>query len=162
MRYFLLVLLFALVGCRIVAWGTVYSALSPDGNAELQVREKGCFADCAVQIAVKRGWRTEQIARNSDCWITFVHAAWEGDIVSVFVDGGYCGQIKVAFDTKSHSPVDFRSTEKWLSNSIIRAYGVTRQELQSNKGDVFLWATYPGDGEPRRSMDEFRRRHPGL
>ena len=162
MRYVLVVLLFALVGCRIVAWGTVYSAISPDGNAELQVQEKACVTLCAVQIVVKRGWRTEQIAWRSDCVIDFVYAEWKGNTVTAFVDGSTCGQIKVAYDTDSHRPVDFKSTEEWLSESIIHAYTVTPQELQANNGNVFVWATYPCDGKPRRSMDEFRRRHPGL
>ena|SRR2546425_5982544 len=162
MRCALVLLLLALVSCRgIVTWGTVYSSVSRNGEVELLVQEKGCFADCAVQVIVKRGWRTEQIAWKSDCVINFAHADWAGNIVAVFVDGGSCGQIKAAYDISSRRAVDFRSTERWLSNSIIKAYGVTPQELQTDNGDVFAWATYPGDGNPRRSMDEFRRRYPG-
>ena len=76
-------------------------------------------------------------------------------------DGGYCGQIKVAYDTSSRRSVDFGSAETWLSSSIIKSYGVSAQELRSSRGDVFMWATYPGDGNPRRSRDEFRKRYPG-
>ena len=162
MRYLLVVLLFTQMGCRIVTWGTVYAALSPDAEAELQVQEKACFEHCELQIVVKRSWSTEQLAWRSDCVIDFAHAAWEGPIVSVFVDGASCGQMKVAFDTNSHRSVDFKSTEKWLGNSISQAYGVTPQELESNHGNVFIWATYPCDGHPWRSTDEFRKRHPGL
>jgi len=143
MRCALVLLLLAFVGCRgIVTWGTVYSSASRNGEVELLVQEKGCFADCAVQVIVKRGWRTELIAWKSDCVINFAHADWAGNIVAVFVDGGPCGQIKAAYDTSSRD-------------------GVTPRELQADNGDVFAWATNPGDGNPRRSMDDFRRRYPG-
>ena len=111
---------------------TKTSSASRNGEVELLVQEKGCFADCAVQVIVKRGWRTEQIAWKSDCVINFAHADWAGNIVAVFVDGGYCGQIKAAYDTSSRRAVDFRSTERRLSNSIIKAYRVTPQELQTD------------------------------
>ena len=81
--------------------------------------------------------------------------------MSVFVDGGYCGPIKVAYDTTSQRNVDFEMTEQWLKPAIIKACGVTSDELQANGGDVLVWATYPGDGNQRRSMDEFHRRYPG-
>ena len=68
---------------------TKTSSASRNGEVELLVQEKGCFADCAVQVIVKRGWRTEQIAWRSDCVINFAHADWAGNIVAVFVDGGY-------------------------------------------------------------------------
>jgi hypothetical protein len=162
MRYAVALLLLGLFGCRgIVIWGTVYSAASRDGSAQVLVQEKGCFADCAVQIVVKRGWHSEQIAWRSDCYITFAHAEWLGDVVAVFVDGTYCGQIRVAYDSRLRRSIDFKSAEDRLRSSIVRAYNVTAQELDANSGDVFRWATYPGDGNPRRSKDEFHKRYPG-
>jgi hypothetical protein len=140
----------------------VYSVGAPDGKTQLLVQEKGCFADCAVQVVVKRTWAAGQIAWKSDCIVNFAHAEWSGNVVAVFVDGGYCGPIKVAYDTTLRRTVDFKMAEDWLKSSIIKAYRVTPNELMANDGDVLLWATYPGDGNPRRSKDEFQRRYPGL
>jgi hypothetical protein len=163
MRYALAILLFAAIGCRggILFWGTVYSSKSPDRSAELFVQERGCLADCAVQIVVKRGWHTDRIAWKSDCVIEFAHAEWVGDTVAVFVDGGYCGQIRAAYNTRSRKAVDFKSAEQALRASITKAYRVTSSELEASNGDVFRWATYPGDGQPHRSMVEFRKQFPG-
>src|SRR5690242_4649030 len=81
MRYTLLFLLLASVGCGgIVTWGTVYSSQSRDGRGELRVDERGCFADCAVRVVIKRGWGTQQIAAKSDCVINFAHAEWAGSV----------------------------------------------------------------------------------
>jgi hypothetical protein len=163
MRWLLAVGALTLTSCRgIVAWGTVYNSVSPDGALELVVQEKGCFADCALRVGLKRGWHTEQIAWKSDCVVNFAHAEWSGTTVATFVDGGYCGDIRVAYDMKARRLVDFTSAEPWLRDSIIKAYGVTHIELQQNRGDIFAWATYPGDGSPRRSMEEFHKRFPGL
>lgn len=134
--------------------------VTSDGEAQVLVQEKGCFADCAVQVVVKRGWSAEQIAWKSDCIINFAHAEWSGGVVAVFVDRGYCGPIRVTYDRTSRRSVDFKMTEQWIKPSIIKAYGVTSDELLANGGDVLVWATYPGDGNPRRSMDEFHRRYP--
>jgi len=161
MRCIPLMLALMSVSCRgITTWGTVYKSVSPDKKSELLVQETACFADCALRVVLKRGWHTERIASKSDCVVNFAHAEWSGSNVAAFVDGSYCGDIRVAYDTKAGRLVDFRSAEPWLRRSIIKAYGVTDSELQSNKGDAFVWATYPGDGHPRRSMDEFRKRFP--
>jgi hypothetical protein len=152
---------FTSVSCRgILTWATVYESVAPDGAAKLQVQVTGCFADCAVRVVVKRGWRTEKIATGNDCVVNFAHAEWEGDTVAAFVDGAYCGPIQVAYDLRERRAVDFRAAEPWLRSSIVRSYGVTADELSANQGDVLQWATYPGDGRPRRSSDEFRKRFP--
>ena len=109
---------------------------------------------------LKSGWHTDTLASKTDCFVYFAHAEWSGTTVAAFVDGFYCGDIRVAYDMKARRLVDFRSAEAWLRGSMIKAYGVTDSELQSNKGDVFVWATYPGDGNPRRSKDEFHKRFP--
>jgi hypothetical protein len=161
MRWLLVVMVLISTSCRgIVAWGTVYSSVSPDKTSELLVQETGCFADCALRVVFKRGWHTERIATKTDCVVNFAHAEWSGNTVAAFVDGFYCGDIRVAYDIKARRVIDFRSAEPWLRSSIIKAYRVTDSELQSNRGDVFVWATYPGDGNPRRSMDEFHQRFP--
>jgi hypothetical protein len=61
-------------------------------------------------------------------------ALWES-----FVDGTYCGQLRVAYDFSSHRIVDYRTVEPALRESIIREYGVTAEELKANCGDVFKW-----------------------
>lgn len=161
MRYAAVLVFLMLAGCRgIVTWGTLYTSESGDKSATVAVQETNCFGDCEVRIVVKRGWHSNEIASKADCSINFAHAEWAGDTVSIFVDDLYCGQTRVAFNTRSGQIVDFRSTESWLGNSIIKAYAVTAAELQTNGGDVFRWATYPGDGRPRRSMEDFHRQHP--
>jgi len=110
-------------------------------------------------VVVSRGWPTEEIiAGGNDCVIRFAHAAWSGTRVAVFVDGSYCQTIKVAYDTASNRQFTFQHAEPWLREAIIGEYAVTPEELKGNGGDVLAWATYPGDGRPRRSSDEFRRR----
>ena len=161
MRCVPLILALMSTSCRgIVTWGTVYKSVSPDKKSELLVQEMACFADCVLRVVLKRGWHTEQIANKSDCFVNFAHAEWSGSTVAAFVDGFYCGDIRVAYDMKAGRVVDFKSAEPWLRRSIIKAYAVTDSELQSNKGDAFVWAMYPGDGNSRRSMDEFRKRFP--
>jgi hypothetical protein len=91
--------------------------------------------------------------------VNFVHTAWLGSKVGVFVDGGYCGPIKVAYDVTAKRSIPFSDIEKDLRYSIIAEYGVTHKELEENGGDVLKWATYPGDGQSRRSMLLFRERH---
>lgn len=115
-----------------------------------------------MRIVVQQGWRSDQIARREDCIVNFAHANWSGPLVAVFVDGGYCGQFKVAYDVHLRGQVDFALVAGRLRESIVKAYGVTPAELAANDGDVFQWATYPGDGVPRRSTQEFHRRFPGI
>jgi hypothetical protein len=159
MRYVLVLLLLTIAGCGgVFTWRTVHSSVSRDGSAEIRVQESSCFADCAVRIVVTRGWYEEQIADGSDCIINFAHAEWFGSVVAVFVDGGHCGPIKAAYDITSNRRVDFKSAEVWLKPAIVKAYKVRTEELQANDGDVFKWATYPGDGRPHRAKHEFRQR----
>ena len=82
----------------------------------------------------------------------------ERGLVAVFADALWCGQIKVAYDTTAGRALDFKTTEPWLGEAIVDSYGVSADELAANGGDVLKWATYPGDGRFRRSMNEFRRR----
>ncbi|MEP7364283.1 MAG: hypothetical protein ABI972_13600 [Acidobacteriota bacterium] len=153
-------MLVSLTGCSgIVTWRTAYSSAPSYRHDELLVQETNCFpADCEVQVVVQRGWQSQQIAHEFDCVIHFAHAAWSGSVVAVFVDGFYCGQIKVAYDTETKRKVDFESAQAWLKPAIVEAYNVTAEELKANDGDVFKWATYPGDGESRRSVREFGSR----
>ena len=89
----------------------------------------------------------------------FAHAAWSGTRVAVFVDGSYCGPILAAVDVESGKPIDYETAKAWLAQSIIESYAVSPDEMKAFGGDVFKWATYPGDGRLRRSTVEFRRRH---
>lgn len=97
--------------------------------------------------------------RKTRCVVFFAHAAWSGSVVVVFVDGGYCGQFRVAYDFTSDRLVDFKTAEPALRETIIRDYGVTAEELKSNSGDVLKWATYPGRC-CSRAVDDFRKRFP--
>ena len=158
MRFVLGLLVLTLHGCGgVLTWETVYSSASSDRHAELRVQRTNCFGDCEVQIVVVRGWREQQIAHRFDCAVQFAHASWSGSVVAVFVDGSFCGQIKVAYDTATQRTVDFESASSWLKPAIIHAYRVTADELQANKGDVFLWATDPADRR-HRAAHEFRAR----
>jgi hypothetical protein len=80
--------------------------------------------------------------------------------VAIFVDGGYCGLIKRAYDTASGRSIDFATGEGALRMAIMKSYAVSPVELAANNGDVFAWATYPGNGGPHRSRSEFLRRYP--
>lgn len=141
-------------------WKTLYSDRSADGK-EVKVQEAACFADCAVRVVAIADGQSTPIIHASQCVVNFAHAIWIGPVVGIFVDGGTCGPIRVAYDTSSGRSVPFTNVERALAESIIRAYAVTPAELKSAGGDVFVWATYPQNGKPRRSMDEFRKRHGG-
>jgi hypothetical protein len=159
-RWAAALLLVMLTGCAgILTWKTVYSSASPDRKASLRVEERACFADCALQIAVNRGWSSARIAQKTDCVVFFAHAAWSGSVVAVFVDGVYCGQIRAAYDFASNRVIDFKAAEPWLREAIIRDYGVTAEELKANSGDVFKWATYNNQC-CNRAVDDFRKRSP--
>jgi hypothetical protein len=149
-----------LFGCGgTLSWAPVCSFSAPNGKSEVRIEVKNCLADCDVQVLVKRGWHSDRIAWKSDCSVNFAHASWSGSRVGVFVDGGYCGPIKAAFDTELRHAIEFKMIKDELRNAIINSYRVTPEELLANEGDVFAWSTYPGDGKPRRSMEEFRKRY---
>jgi hypothetical protein len=150
----------ALSGCGVVTWRDVYCANQPHGNARACVSQKCGFADCSVRIKIDQGWRSAQIGYRRGCTLNFAEASWVGPIVGVFVDGGYCQQIEAAYDVESNRTVPFSMAERAVRAAIARDYGVAPGELKAASGDVLTWATYPGDGNPRRSKDEFSRRYP--
>ena len=136
-----------------------YTFLAPDQRSEIRIEQYDCgFADCAIRVVLKHGWRYAYLANRSDCSLNFAHATWQEGKVSVFVDGAYCGQIKTAFDIANWSNLNFTATEAWMRAAIVDHYSVTPLELQASEGDVFRRATYPGDGKPRRSVQEFQKR----
>jgi hypothetical protein len=150
----------ALSGCGVVTWKEVYCANQPHGNARACVAQKCGFADCSVRIKVDQGWRSAQISYRRGCTLNFAQASWVGPVVGVFVDGGYCQQIEAAYDVESNRAVPFSAAEVAVRSAVVREYGVGPGELKASGGDVLAWATYPGDGSPRRSKDEFSRRYP--
>jgi hypothetical protein len=156
----LLIPLTLLAGCLSLSSGhPTYTFPSPDQRSEIRIEQYNCgFADCAIRVVLKRGWRYAYLTDRSDCALNFAHAAWHEAKVSVFVDGGHCGAIKTAFDIANWSNLSFSATEEWMREAVIADYAVSPEELQANQSDVFKWATYPGDGKPRRSVQEFQKR----
>lgn len=160
MRIIAIVLLLGLSACSgISTWKTVYSSVSPDRKESIRVEETNCFSDCTVRVVVSNGQETKTIAKKLDCAVFFAHAAWSGSLVAVFVDGVYCGDIRIAYDLASNRALDFRVAQGWLGEAIIREYAITPDELRANGDDVFKWATYPGHC-CSRAVDEFRKRFP--
>ena len=149
-------LLVVLAGCAPGSWTTLYSLPSPDGKARVLVEERNCFGDCGVQVVVESGWRKRRIAEGNDCHVAFAHAAWSGSVVSVYVNGTYCGIIAAAYDTHSEKLVDFQLTEVWLGKDIVSSYRITDWELQRHVGDVWRWVQ---DKDFPRASGEFGRRH---
>lgn len=145
--------------CGIVLWRNVYWSRSSSGREELRVQEAACFADCMIRIVVTHGSQSQQLAVKRDCSINFADAVWSGPRVAVFVDAGYCGTLKVAYDTSSGRPVNFDLMQQLLRAAIVKDYGVTPDELRVDGGDVFSWATYRYDGNARRSLAAFRMRY---
>lgn len=137
----------------------VYTSEAPDGVRKVMVKELACFGDCVVHVVLAGKWRNTTIASASDCWVQFAHAAWQGSVVSVFVDGLWCGKIRVAYDTGTGKKVDFAGTEEWLRRDIVSAYAITAKELSEKNGDVLAWVTYDGDGKARRATKEFYARY---
>lgn len=133
----------------------LYTSVAPDGARKVFVEERSGFGDSAVTVLVDR----TPIGGGNDCSVQFAHAAWKGTVVSVFVDGLWCGKIRLAYDTATGKHVDFASTEEWLCRDIVAAYQITPQELATKNGDVLAWVTYDGRGYARRGTEEFRFRH---
>jgi hypothetical protein len=115
------------------------------------------LGDCSLRIVVEQGLRSEQIAYRRGCVLNFAEASWTGSVVAIFVDGGYCQQIEVAYDVALHRTVTVSTFEPALRSAIVEDYRVDPSELRAAGGDVFQWATYPGDGNPHRSKDVVRR-----
>jgi hypothetical protein len=157
---FAVVMLATLSGCGIVTWRGVYCSNQAHGNARTCVEEKCGLGDCSLRIVVEQGLRSEQIAYRRGCVLNFAEASWTGSVVAIFVDGGYCQQIEVAYDVALHRTVTVSTFEPALRSAIVEDYRVDPSELRAAGGDVFQWATYPGDGNPHRSKDEFVRRYP--
>ena len=158
MRLAACLLFLVLGGCSALV-APMYTSAAPDGVRKVMVKESWCFADCAVDVVLAGKWINRTIASKSDCLVEFAHAAWKGTVVSVFVDGLWCGKIRVAYDTATGKPVDFASTEDWLRRDIVSAYKITPQELATKDGNVLAWVTYDGDGKARRATREFQARH---
>lgn len=159
MRHALLLYLLLACGCGVLLWDSVYRSDAPDGKSTLQLQVRSCGPDCEIRIVVGQWWRTTEIARRGDCVLEFAHVAWLGSVVSVFVDGVTCGQLRAAYDVAAERAVPFEETESWLADSIVKEYSVTNEEIEANAGDVFKWASYFGNERPRRSHREFRRRY---
>jgi hypothetical protein len=128
------------------------------GCSEIEVQETACFADCAVRVVLRDGWRSTTIASASDCWISFAQAAWSGPIVGVFVDGRICGQIKAAYSVQSRVGVQFEAAEDAVRMAIVREYSVQPHELAKAHNDPLVWATYD-QFEEGRAAGEFRKHH---
>jgi hypothetical protein len=156
---FAIVMLAALSSCGIVTWREVYCSNQAHGNARVCVEQKCGMADCSLRIVVDQGSRSEQIAYRRGCIINFAEASWTGSVVAIFVDGGYCQQIKAAYDVGAQRVVPVSTFEPALRSAIVDDYRVDLSELRAAGGDAFRWATYPGDGNPHRSKDEFARRY---
>jgi hypothetical protein len=157
---FAVVTLTVLSGCGIVTWQGVYCSNQTHGNARVCVEQKCGLGDCSLRIVVAQGSRHEQIAYRRGCVLNFAEAYWTGSVVATFVDGGYCQQMKAAYDVALQRTVPVSTFEPGLRSAIVEDYRVDSSELRAAGGDVFRWATYPGDGNPRRSTDEFARRYP--
>jgi hypothetical protein len=157
----LTVTVIALLSYYAFYWSTVYASTSSDGARRIEVQKAACIADCVVRVILKEGWRTTTIASGSDCWLSFVQAAWSSPIVGVFVDGRICGQMKVAYDIEARRSVPFTKIESALGNAIVRGYSVTTDELVKVHGDPLVWATYDQQEPPSRALADFRRRYGG-
>jgi hypothetical protein len=149
-----------LSGCGVLGWREVYSSRRPGGRTQITVEEKCGLADCSMRMILVENRHSVQLDYRRGCNINFVHAAWLGPVVGVFVDGGTCQQIKIAYDTVARTTVPFTNVEEALRAAITAEYAPDGAELRSAGGDIFQWATYPGDGSRRRSIEEFRKRHP--
>lgn len=149
-----------LAGCSVLGWREVYSCAMPGGKRSATVSENCGLSDCTVRVVVDGARGPTEIALRRGCNIYFAHAAWVGSVVGVFVDGGTCQTIGIAYDSASDTRVPFQAVEATLRASIGTDYGVGPKELAKTGGDVLAWATYPGDGSQRRSMVDFRKRHP--
>jgi hypothetical protein len=158
-----IILLIAVVGSMYACglfWTTAYKAASPDGKATVIVQVRSNFSDQSIRVLLERGSDSQLLIRGYDCLLNFAHAAWSGTRVAVFIDGVYCHTLHAAYDMATNRSVDSRTVEPWLAADIIKSYAVTPDELKENGGNVFKWATYPGDGNPHRAGAEWRKRYP--
>jgi hypothetical protein len=145
-----------LSSCGVVFWTTEYTSSQPDGKASIEVQLRGCLDDCALRIVAKQDRRAKQIAWGNDCIVSFAEAAWSGSTVAIFVDGGTCPPIRVAYDFSKEQRVDFESFAPSLRAAIVKDYAVTSEELEQAEGDVFRWITDPK--LVQRARIEFRKR----
>jgi hypothetical protein len=157
---FAIATLAALSNCGVVAWREVYCSSASHSNVRACVEQKCGMADCSLRIVVYKGSGSEQIAYRRGCIINFAEASWTGSTIAMFVDGGYCQQLEVAYDAGAQRVVPASTFESALRSAIVNDYRVSPSELRAAGGDVFQWATYPGDGNPHRSKEEFARRYP--
>ena len=51
----------------------------------------------------------------------------------MYVDGGYCGPVKAAYDTATGEKINFESLEPMLRSSIVNTYSVTTDELKRSR-----------------------------
>lgn len=65
-------------GCLFLSsGGPTYTFLAPDQRSEIRIEQYDCgFADCAIRVVLKHGWRYAYLANRSDCSLNFAHATW--------------------------------------------------------------------------------------
>jgi hypothetical protein len=124
------------------------------------IDEKCGLADCSVRVVVSGLKGSAQVLYRRGCNISFAQAAWTGSVVGLFLDGGTCGTARIAYDAVTGARLPFAKVEGAVREAIRGQYHVRDDELAQLGGDIFSWATYPGDGSQRRSREEFGRRYP--
>ncbi|MEO8097421.1 MAG: hypothetical protein ABI811_06940 [Acidobacteriota bacterium] len=78
--------------------------------------------------------------------------------MAVFVDGGACPALRIAYDFEQNRDTNFEAYSSVLAASIIDAYSVTPEELAEYEQDVFAWAAH-ARFRSIRAFDEFGRRY---
>jgi hypothetical protein len=161
-RGILAIVLAVMVGCGVLMFHepTRYVSSSPDGRWRVRVTERACLADCVVRIYADGGLIPIPIGVGNDCWIEFVHTTWIKSTAVVFVDGGVCPDIKVAYDFDHRSFVEYSLFEPQLNDDIVRAWEVTDAELEACGGDALQWASSRSECGGGRARVEFLRKYP--
>jgi hypothetical protein len=159
-RFLLGILLFLIASCAVIFYrvSTRYTSVSPDGKHAIRFGEK-CAFDCMIHIDAEGDWPSREIALGNDCTSDFLHVAWFGPVAAIFVQGGACPDIKIAYSFQQGQRIDFTAYEPRLKEDIVSVWRVTPEELASCGADLLVCVSDRiGYGE--RVRREFSARHP--
>lgn len=115
---------------------------SPSGASIVEVFESCTFVDCVVSVWVEPSFGRRLVPIRNDCYVRFAVAGWSKDErqVGIYVDGSYCGVIKAGISLEDGSAIAYEKVVPFLSDALVREYGLSSESLRPFDGNPLLWA----------------------
>lgn len=139
---------------------TVYLSSASGGDPTVKVQTSKCFVDCEVRVVARSVHGSFELDRDTDCIVTFAHAAWSGRTAAVYITTAFCKTFRIAYDFTLDDYVDWNSAKAWLAHSIKLEYQLKPKDLEPFDGDVFRFLEQLNQDsvQPWRGPSKFLKR----